>query len=296
MTSGFAPLTPPSVWRRLARAGLEVKRAAARWQSQLPESRSAAERYGLAVVSVAASLGTALLLGQHGIQGVEFPLFLFAIAITVWYAGPRPAVLALALSSLAFDYFYTDPPRSFAVTSRDLPYLVVFVLFASLLTWFSTVRHRVERDLVQSRDALAREVVERTQQASLLNLTHDSIFVRGVDDVITYWNRGAEELYGWTAGDAIGRNAHELLHAVFPKSLDAVRAELLSSGRWEGEIQKTRADGTGLAVASRWSLRRDEQGRAVAILETNNDISQRKRREQEVRALNEELEIGRAHV
>jgi PAS domain S-box-containing protein len=108
-------------------------------------------------------------------------------------------------------------------------------------------------------------------------------------DVITYWNRGAEELYGWTAEEAIGRNAHELLQAALPSPLEVVRAELLSTGRWEGEIQKTRADGTGLAVASRWSLRRDEQGRPVAILETNNDISQRKRREQEVRALNDEL-------
>jgi PAS domain S-box-containing protein len=255
----------------------------------LPESRPAAQRYGLAVLAVAASLGAALLLGTYGVRGVEFPLFLFAIAIAAWYAGPRPAILALALSSLAFDYFYTDPPQSLAVTSRDVPYMVVFILFASLLTWFSTVRHRVERELVRSRDALAREVVERTQQASLLNLTHDSIFVRGIDDVITYWNRGAEELYGWTAGEAMGKNAHELLQAVFPSPLDAVRADLLSTGRWEGEIQKTRADGTGLAVASRWSLRRDEQGRPAAILETNNDISQRKRREEEVRALNDEL-------
>jgi PAS domain S-box-containing protein len=220
---------------------------------------------------------------------VEFPLFLFAIAITVWYAGPRPGILALLISSLAFDYYYTDPPHSFAATPTDIPYLVVFVLFASLLAWFSAVRHRVERELLRSRNALATEVVERTQQASLLDLTHDSIFVRGIDDIITYWNRGAQELYGWTAEEAVGRNAHELLRSAFANPLDAVRAELMSTGRWEGEIQKTRADGTGVAVASRWSLRRDDEGRPAAILETNNDISQRKQREEEVRALNEEL-------
>jgi PAS domain S-box-containing protein len=273
----------------MTRAAVDAKRSSGEWRSQLPELRSGAQRYGLAVLSVAAALGLSLFLGRHNIRGVEFPLFLFAIAITVWYAGPRPGILALTLSSLAFDYFYTEPPLSLVVTASDVPYLVVFILFASLLAWFSTIRHRVELELVRSRDALAKEVVERTQQASLLDLTHDSIFVRDIDDVITYWNRGAQELYGWTAEEAIGRNAHELLQAAFASPIDAVRAELLSAGRWEGEIEKTRADGTGVAVASRWSLRRDEQGRPVAILETNNDISQRKQREEEVRALNEEL-------
>jgi PAS domain S-box-containing protein len=151
------------------------------------------------------------------------------------------------------------------------------------------VRHRVERDLLLSRDELEKEVVVRTQQASLLDLTHDTIFVRDIHDVITYWNRGAQELYGWTAEEAIGRNAHDLLQSAFATPIDAVRAELLTAGRWEGEIQKRRADGTDVVVASRWSLRRDEQGQPVAILETNNDISERKRREEEVRALNDQL-------
>jgi PAS domain S-box-containing protein len=260
-----------------------------RWQSRLPESRSGRQRYGLAVLCVAAALGASLFLARHDVSGVEFPLFIFAIAITVWYAGLRPAILAVALSSLAFDYYFTEPSHSFVITRQDLPHFVVFILFASLLSWFSTVRHRVERDLLLSRDELAKEVMVRTQQASLLDLTHDTIFVRDIDDVITYWNRGAQELYGWTAEEAIGKHAHDLLQAVFATPVDAVRAELLNAGRWEGEIRKRRADGTGVVVASRWSLRRDAQGQPVAILETNNDISERKRREEEVRALNEEL-------
>jgi light-regulated signal transduction histidine kinase (bacteriophytochrome) len=72
--------------------------------------------------------------------------------------------------------------------------------------------------------------------------------------------------------------------------MDEVREELLRTGRWEGELQKTKADGSRVFVASRWSLRQDEQGRPVAILETNNDISDRKHREEEIRKLNQELE------
>jgi PAS domain S-box-containing protein len=111
-----------------------------------------------------------------------------------------------------------------------------------------------------------------------------------MNDIITYWNRGATELYGWTEDEAVGKHSHQLLQTDFPLPMDEVRAELLRTGRWEGELQKTKADGSRVVVASRWSLRQDEQGHPVAILETNNDISDRKRREEEIRKLNQELE------
>jgi len=247
-------------------------------------------RYGLAVGSVALGALAALLLDRYQFRGVEYPLFLFAIAVTVWYAGVGPAILAVALSSLSFDYFFTDPRFSLYVTRADIPYYLMFILFALLLTWFSAVRRRVEQQLLESRDTLQREIVERTQQASLLNLTHDTIFVRDMDDIITYWNRGAAELYGWTEDQAVGKHSHQLLQTDYPLPMDEVREELLRTGRWEGELQKTKADGSRVFVASRWSLRQDEQGDPVAILETNNDISDRKHREEEIRKLNQELE------
>jgi light-regulated signal transduction histidine kinase (bacteriophytochrome) len=71
--------------------------------------------------------------------------------------------------------------------------------------------------------------------------------------------------------------------------ISEIQAELLRTGRWEGELEKTKADGTRVVVASRWSLRRNEQESPVAILETNNDITERKRGEEEVRKLNQEL-------
>jgi PAS domain S-box-containing protein len=249
----------------------------------------AIQRYGVALLLVLIAHQIALFLVHQEFQGVEFPLFLFAIALTAWYEGTGPAVLAVLLSSLAFDYDFTSPIHSFYVTRSEVPYYVMFVLFASLITWFSGVRRRVELDLLLSRDELEREVVERTQQASLLNLTHDSIFVRNMSDLITYWNRGAQELYGWEPEQAIGRRSHDLLKTVFPAAPDDINAELLRTGRWEGELLYTRADGSTVAVASRWSLRRTENQQPAAILETNNDISVRKRREEEIRGLNQEL-------
>ena len=259
------------------------------WKGKLPPPLSVIQRYGLAALSVSVALGGALRLERFGFRGVEVPLFLFAVAIAAWYGGAGAAVLALLLSCVSFDYFFVKPLYTLDISPSDLPYVIVFAAFASLVTWFSVVRRRVEQELRQARDTLEIEVAERTQQASLLDLTHDTIFVRDMSGVITYWNRGAQELYGWTAQEAIGKRAHELLRSVFPAPIEEIRAELLRSGRWDGELEKTRADGTRVVVSSRWSLRRDEQGRPTAILETNNDITERERREQDIRSLNEEL-------
>ena len=115
------------------------------------------------------------------------------------------------------------------------------------------------------------------EQANLLELTHDAIFVRDMNDAITYWNRGAEQLYGWLRHEAIGRHAHMLLQTQFPQSQDAVRAALLRDGRWEGELIHTSKDGDHIVVDSRWSLQTDEHRRPVAALETNTDVTARTR-------------------
>ena len=116
-------------------------------------------------------------------------------------------------------------------------------------------------------------------QASLLDLTHDTIFVHGMDDVITYWNRGAEELYGWPAQEAVGKVSHQLTQTIFPAPIEEINAELLRTGRWEGELIHTKRDATRVTVASRWSLQRDGEGQPATIMETNNDITERKQAE-----------------
>jgi PAS domain S-box-containing protein len=246
-------------------------------------------RYGLAVVSVCIALGAAVLLAHYGFTNVADPLFLFSLALTSWYAGLGPAILAVVLSSAANDYFFIDPLYSLTITPADIPHFVIFLVFALLISGFAAVRRRFERELLQSRDELAREVAERTQQASLLNLTHDSIFVRDMDFIIRYWNHGAQELYGWPAEEATGKISHQLLQTVYPIPLDDLIKELLRTGRWEGELRRTRADGTQLVVASRWSLRRERERPAV-ILETSNDVTDRKKNEEAIQTLNRDLE------
>jgi K+-sensing histidine kinase KdpD len=140
----------------------------ARPNLQLQLAHSPVLRYGLAVASFVIALGLALLAQRFGFHNVEIPLFLFSVAITAWYAGPGPVALALMLSIGFFDYFFTEPRYTLYVTRSDIPYLIVFISFALLVAWFSAVRRRVEGELRQARDDLQAEVVERTQQASLL--------------------------------------------------------------------------------------------------------------------------------
>jgi PAS domain S-box-containing protein len=133
--------------------------------------------------------------------------------------------------------------------------------------------------------AVQSQSIERVlrEQAGLLDLTHDTVFVRDMNDVIIYWNRGAEELYGWKKAEAVGKISHQLMQTIFPMPLEEITAELLRTGRWEGELVHTKKDGTQAIVASRWSVQRDASGRPVATLETNNDITERKRAEDALR-------------
>jgi PAS domain S-box-containing protein len=139
-------------------------------------------------------------------------------------------------------------------------------------------------------DITARKHAEQalTEQASLLDLTHDTIFVRDMNDVIRYWNHGAEELYGWSSDEAVGRVTHELTRTIFPVPLERISAQVVEQGRWEGELVHTKRDGSQVVVSSRWSLQRDADGRPVAILESNNDITERKHAEDALRASEEQ--------
>jgi PAS domain S-box-containing protein len=152
-----------------------------------------------------------------------------------------------------------------------------------------------EHDILEQIADLASIAIEREQaqevlreHSRLLDLTQDTIFVRDMNGEITYWNRGAEELYGWTRADVAGKVSHHLLKTIFSAPLAEINVELLRTGRWEGELDNQKRDGTRIVVASRWSLQRNNQGRPVAILETNNDISERKRADAELRKSEEQ--------
>jgi PAS domain S-box-containing protein len=123
------------------------------------------------------------------------------------------------------------------------------------------------------------------EQARLLDLSNDAIIVRDLNDRITYWNKGATKIYGYTLAEAIGEVSHDLLKTEPPEPLSRMYQKLLRDNHWQGELVHTRRDGTRITVFSRWALDRDAQGKRSYVLETNNDITERKLAEEQQEAL-----------
>src|SRR6185295_8608254 len=148
-------------------------------------------------------------------------------------------------------YYFVVPLYTFGLGAKPMSFLIVFGVLAVLTSWMSAKRRQSEEDLRQARDELDTRVQERTKElrqanetlrerANLLDLTHDTIIVRDMNDVITFWNRGAEERYGWTREEAIGQVSHTINKTGFPAPLPEINAELTRTGRWEGELLHTR--------------------------------------------------------
>jgi len=149
----------------------------------------------------------------------------------------------------------------------------------------------IARDITErkrAQEALQRHASVLREQAQMLDLAN--VMARDLSGSIILWNTGMEKMYGWTKEEALGRNTHELLHTRFPEPLETIVATLQREGRWEGELVHFDKHGRQLVVASQWVLHKDAQGKPVAILEVNNDITERKRAEEEVRRMNIELE------
>jgi PAS domain S-box-containing protein len=180
------------------------------------------------------------------------------------------SVIAVGL----LDFFFTEPLFSFEVTSmEDITTLVAFIITSMAVT-----------GLVRRVRGLGEAHREQTR---LLDLTHDPVIVRDLNDTVTYWNRGAEEIYGWKREEALGKVTHQLLRTIFPVPLEQITETVRATGRWEGELLHTRRDGTQVTVASRWSLQRDDSRHPLGTIETNNNITEQKRAEDALRRTQE---------
>jgi len=134
---------------------------------------------------------------------------------------------------------------------------------------------------------VAQDITERKrsrdqlhEQASLLDKARDAILVRHFEHGITYWNKSAELLYGWTADEVRGRQTGDLLYRD-KEAYEQAIAAVLSHGEWSGEIQQVTKSGVLILIEARWTLVRDEAGRPLAVLAINSDITEKKKMEQQ---------------
>jgi signal transduction histidine kinase len=141
-----------------------VRRSLAYWNRELQRIHSPLLRYSFAVVSVAAALGISFAAQHYHFRDIELPVLTVAIALTTWYAGAGPSAMAVVLSSVCFDYFFIEPLYSLDISTRDLPYFLIFIVWAGVVASFSAVRRRIEDSLRLARDNLQLEVEQRRQR------------------------------------------------------------------------------------------------------------------------------------
>ncbi len=134
-----------------------------------------------------------------------------------------------------------------------------------------SIRYAIER---------RRDEQKIREQAALLDVATDGIMVQNLQNQILFWNKGAEHIYGWTAEEALGKDAHQLLSvAQIPPHLQEAQALVDREGTWYGELQQVTKDGKKIVVESRWTLMRNAQGQPTSILIVNTDITEKKQLE-----------------
>ena len=117
------------------------------------------------------------------------------------------------------------------------------------------------------------------EQLNIINLTHEGIVIWSPGGVIEFWNKGAEAMYGFSADQAIGQSLTVLLKTVFPKPIEEIREEVISHGRWDGELTHRSRDGESMTVLSRWVARFAETGELSSFVQIDRGINERKRAE-----------------
>jgi len=150
-----------------------------------------------------------------------------------------------------------------------------------LLSESESAKEKLEELVKERTQELEQNTAQLAYQARLLDLANDAIFIRNAADKISYWNEGAERLYGWASEEVLNRSVHEILRTEFPVPL----LEILETDRWEGELRHTTKYGYQITVSSRWTTLRDRNGKSEGWLEINTDITARKRAEESARRL-----------
>ena len=115
------------------------------------------------------------------------------------------------------------------------------------------------------------------EQATLLDNAQDAILVRDLEDKILFWNKSAERIYGWTAGEVIGRDLQDISYGNSLVQFEDAKRIVVSTGKWEGELRQLTREGKEIIVESRWTLVRDDRGEPKSVLLINTDVTEKRK-------------------
>ncbi|HZI32024.1 MAG TPA: PAS domain S-box protein, partial [Candidatus Binatia bacterium] len=164
--------------------------------------------------------------------------------------------------------------------SKGEPVGQLFVLFDVPLQETGFITSTLQIFAARAASELERQQADLQvrEQAALLDAASDGIILKDMEDRILFWNRGAEQIYGWTTDEAVGKQFRELL-AADPAGFDTATMNLLQNGFWRGEMQKRVKGGGMITVEAHWTLVHDKEGQPKSILAINTDITERKKLE-----------------
>jgi len=263
-------------------------------------------RYALPVLSV----GLAVWLARSpvfALQAAPVSIFICAVLVSGWFGGVGPGLLAVALSSLSFVYFFLPPTHEFSIPASEIPRFVLFILSALFVAVVSAAQRNAAESLRRSRDELSVTVQElkKSEQKirqdehelrQIIDLVPEHIVVAAPDGVRLYANQSFFNYNGLTMADVSSPDfPSKILH---PDDLDRVVRERQSSlargVAFETEVRYRRKDGQ-----HRWFLARntpvcDDEGHIVRWYFTATDIHERKQAEERLQleniALREEID------
>lgn len=140
--------------------------------------------------------------------------------------------------------------------------------------------------------AAARTRIGTEQQRRLLSvLDMATTKIRDRNGTIRFWSSGCQDIYGYTAEEALGRNSHDLLGTTFPLPLDEIEKMLEDGGTWRGHLRRYAKDGREVLIAAHWMLYRAMADQSAMVVESDVDITESTRRTAELQSANQELDV-----
>jgi two-component system sensor histidine kinase UhpB len=256
--------------------------------------------YGLAVLSIIAAVIILWLMEAGWHAAAHVSLFLFAIIFSTWFGGVRPCLLAIALSILAFDYFFLPPIYSLAVDAAQLPRFVIFVLLACFVGWLTAVGRGAAEHLRQARDELQRnneelrrQIVQRQRAEDRTRFIIDTIptmvWSLQADGTLEFVNQRWMDYTGLSLEEVTKDSTRPMHPEDTPRVMEKWLPDLAAGRPSEDEMRLRRADGEYRWFLVRTAPLRDESGKIIKWYGVSTDIDARKRAEGQLTATTEQL-------
>jgi PAS domain S-box-containing protein len=311
-----------------AYARLEIKRL----DEELQRSRKGAVtqkpalRYLVAVISVLSALSIALLLDRYFVSA-PVSLFICTVMFSSWYGGINAGLVSILLSLLAFKLYFIAPVHSFVIYSQELPRLLIFIFSSLFVILLSASQSRKTESIKRARNilegvvkklqdtniTLQGQIAERRHAEDELRLAYQrlsyhfentplAVIELDKDLFIKRWSKRAEEIFGWNASEALGKNVHDDdFPIIYKEDIPAVDTinEQLSKGAVDRNLSLNRNyTKDGRVIYSEWynSVLRDEQGNVITILSLVHNVTERKKTEETLNHSYQEIRRLTAHL